>query len=522
MGRARIRAAVLVAVAALAVTAGLLTASATGTPSQQLHSGISTNAPDGYRPPPIRHVWLIILENKSFEATFTGLNQDSYLWKTLPSYGVLLRQYYGTGHYSNDNYISLAGGQAPNPSTQQDCPTYQNVAPGKRALDGQVYAQSGCVYPRSAQTLFDQLTRAHVSWKGYMEDMGNQPGREAPTCGQPGSPVGAGVPGLGTATATDQYVPKHNPFVFFHSLLDSGQCASNVVPLGGRGASAGHAAVSGLAADLRSTATTPAFSWITPNMCDDGHDATCVGLNVDGTHQGGLYAANAWLEQYIPMIMRSPAFQQDGLIDITFDEGFPPYQAFKNSNADLPPNAGVTSGAGVSNPSTPANPGNTAQSVVACCDELPGPNVAEPGNQAFGQDTTPGGGITGSILISRYITPGSISDQPYDHYSWLRSMEDLFGITRGGTDGHGHLGYAGTAGLRPFGPDVYNNPAGIAIGPAASGAAGIFAGRAGTIAADHPALNRDRKPIPDSFLRPRGDAYPEPKFPALPGINPGP
>ena len=69
----------------------------------------------------IKHVWLIILENKSYDATFTGLNQNSYLWKTLPSQGVLLKNYYGTGHFSQDNYISLVSGQAPQQDTQSDC-----------------------------------------------------------------------------------------------------------------------------------------------------------------------------------------------------------------------------------------------------------------------------------------------------------------------------------------------------------------------------------------------------------------
>ncbi|MCL2465109.1 MAG: hypothetical protein FWF28_08600, partial [Micrococcales bacterium] len=32
----------------------------------------------------IKHVWLIILENKSYDATFSGLNQNNYLWQTLP------------------------------------------------------------------------------------------------------------------------------------------------------------------------------------------------------------------------------------------------------------------------------------------------------------------------------------------------------------------------------------------------------------------------------------------------------
>jgi len=53
-------------------------------------------------------------------------------------------------------------------------------------------------------------------------------------------------------------------------------------------------------------------------------------------------------------------------------------------------------------------------------------------------------------VLSRYVTPGSTNDTPYNHYALLRSLEDLFGLS--------HLGYAGAAGLRPFGADVYNAP----------------------------------------------------------------
>ena len=38
----------------------------------------------------VKHVWLIIEENKSYDSTFTGLNQNSYLWQTLPQQGALL------------------------------------------------------------------------------------------------------------------------------------------------------------------------------------------------------------------------------------------------------------------------------------------------------------------------------------------------------------------------------------------------------------------------------------------------
>ena len=72
---------------------------------------------------------------------------------------------------------------------------------------------------------------------------------------------------------------------------------------------------------------------------------------------------------------------------------------------------------------------------------------------------TNGGGDTGSVLISPYISPGSQSDVFYNHYSWLRTMEDLFGVAAAspGIDGLGHIGYAAQVGLQPFGTDVFNN-----------------------------------------------------------------
>jgi hypothetical protein len=62
--------------------------------------------------------------------------------------------------------------------------------------------------------------------------------------------------------------------------------------------------------------TTPAFSWISPNLCDDGHDAPCV----TGA-PGGLAQAGCFLSQRVPKIMATPAYQDCGLIVITFDEG---------------------------------------------------------------------------------------------------------------------------------------------------------------------------------------------------------
>jgi phosphatidylinositol-3-phosphatase len=60
-----------------------------------------------------------------------------------------------------------------------------------------------------------------------------------------------------------------------------------------------------------------------------------------------------------------------------------------------------------------------------------------------------GGDQTGAVMISKFIKPGTVSTVPYNHYSMLRSIEDIFQL--------GHLGYAGQAGLVSFGNDIYTN-----------------------------------------------------------------
>jgi len=83
-------------------------------------------------------------------------------------------------------------------------------------------------------------------------------------------------------------------------------------------------------------------------------------------------------------------------------------------------------------------------------------------------DFTPGGGDTGTVLISPLIKPGTVSSTYYNHYSTLRTLEDLFltgrpckdtalvaGSVCGGLDGEGHIGYAAQDGLADFGADVF-------------------------------------------------------------------
>ena len=113
--------------------------------------------------------------------------------------------------------------------------------------------------------------------------------------------------------------------MYFHSLIDnSAACKKDVVPMGsttGKMPTGTPAGVTGLVTDLKSVATTPNFSFITPNLCDDGHDYPCT--DTTGAGQGGGSAVgdiNKWLSTWVPIIQASAAYRDNGLIEITFDE----------------------------------------------------------------------------------------------------------------------------------------------------------------------------------------------------------
>src|SRR4051812_5864288 len=86
--------------------------------------------------PPIKHVFVIVLENKQFEDAFGpfGLVNAPYLSRELPSKGVLIPRYYGIGHNSLDNYIAMVSGQPPTPSTKDDCPDSEMKSVGTDAV----------------------------------------------------------------------------------------------------------------------------------------------------------------------------------------------------------------------------------------------------------------------------------------------------------------------------------------------------------------------------------------------------
>jgi phosphatidylinositol-3-phosphatase len=182
------------------------------------------------------HVFLIVMENHSFDEAMTG----KYAASLAAKYGVATN-YHAVAHPSVPNYLALTSGS-----------TWGVRDDSYHAL------------PR--QDLGTQLTRAHVSWRAYME----------------------GMTGAGCIDSPVPYDPGHNPFAFY-----GGGCPSNVVPFTAFGT------------DL--TGSTPRLVWITPDRCHDTHDCT-------------IATGDDWLRQVVPQITSSPAWKSSGVLFITWDE----------------------------------------------------------------------------------------------------------------------------------------------------------------------------------------------------------
>jgi hypothetical protein len=196
-----------------------------------------------------------------------------------------------------------------------------------------------------------------------------------------------------------------------------------------------------LDSDLASVTTTPNLVFITPNLCNDGHDGSGTGAPrercVDGK-LGGLASSDAFLKTWVPKITASPAFRKDGLLIITFDEST------------------VRGSKSTTDPSTRKRTITVTFTGEHCCHQLIGPNVQRPSTERYA--VAPdieyvvikqgyGGDRVGAVLLSPFIKPGTVSDTPYNHYALLKSLEDIFGLE--------YLGYAGQRGLTAFGDDIF-------------------------------------------------------------------
>src|SRR5207302_4657216 len=183
-------------------------------------------------------------------AQVIGSASMPYLNGLINQYG-LATQYYANTHPSIGNYFMLTTGQI---LTNNDGEVPQG-------------------FPVSADNVVRELVAVGKTWKAYAEDL--------PSVGYTGGNSG-------------NYAVRHNPLAYLTDVQNSPTQVRNLVPF------------TQFATDLAS-GTLPEYSFIVPNLCNDGHDCS-------------ITTADTWLQTHIDPLIKSALFQKDGLLIITTDE----------------------------------------------------------------------------------------------------------------------------------------------------------------------------------------------------------
>ena len=320
----------------------------------------------------VKRIYVIMLENHR-QNTVIGDPNAPYITSLAARYGQATN-YYGVTHPSQPNYVAAITGQLD--ITQMNDNAANHFA-----------------YPN----LVDQLEASGRTWGAYMEAM--------PYAGY----TGATAPG-----STALYSSKHNPFVHMDDIASSPTRLANIKPY------------TDLAADLNSRHA-PDFVWISPDQCNDMHggvystiagqpETPCpYGNGVDDANDASLkQKADAFVHTAVDTIRHSRAWTGNSVIFVLADE------------ADFDGTAtGTDLWADVSgccdSPGYGSAPGLPAGYVLT-------DNGSHPWSGAFG------GGKVPAIVITRDGDHGIVDATPYNHYSLLRTIEQVW-----------HLGYLGYA-----------------------------------------------------------------------------
>ncbi len=365
--------------------------------------------------PEIKHAWLIVLGENSYESTYGASAAASYLTRTLPKQGLLIPNYYGVTAGVLANEVALLSGQGPTLETAANCPNYTAITPARISETAEQVEGVGCAYPKTVASLPTQLEEKELQWRAYVEDMENggaigQPWRcRKPTLGVPDPPTSPG----------DQYENWRNPVVYFDAVAESPGCEKHDVGF------------ELLTKDLKAKKKTPALSLIFPNACHSGGEVECEPGAATGAH-----SAVQVLKNLVPAILHSPAYEEGGgLIMITSAQA---PQAGEHPDpsacclAPTYPNLPLVA--------TPMTPGATSPPT--------GTSTTEAATTETEEEATPtkyseesvlpagGGGKVGLLMISPLVEAGTVEELEYaNHFTLLKTLEKMFGVEP--------LGYAG-------------------------------------------------------------------------------
>lgn len=248
----------------------------------------------GAAPPAVYdHVVWVWFENK---APVVGSSSAPYFTSLAGSCG-LASNYHGITHPSLPNYLAATGG----------------------STFGVTDDNPPSSHPISAGSIFSQVAAAGKQWRSYQESM----------------------PANCALTSSGSYAVKHNPAAYYTGIRTD--CASRDVPMG--------TTAGGPFLDALRNNTLPAFSFVTPNMCNDMHDCS-------------VSTGDAWLSSWMKQVLSSPSYTA----------------------------------------------GRTAVVVT------------------FDEDDRSGGNLVSTIVVAPGVRPGTVSSTAFDHYSLLRTTEEMLGL----------------------------------------------------------------------------------------------
>jgi hypothetical protein len=323
--------------------------------------------------PRFSHVVYVVLENENAANTFESLPN----LKKLAQQGVYLPNFWAEGHNSLSNYEAMWAGVEPTSQGKADCA-------------GMPYGT--CIFPASVPTIATLLDAKRLPWKVYSEGMA-----DAPLGGNCLHAPDRNLPDVYQGPLTNGYATRHNPAMWFDSILTKGgnedYCKAHSVDL------------TELWKDSAAKRL-PAFSFVEPDTCHDGHDRREIGgctLDPEGpTYPAGTAAIEAWLPGFVKQLTTSRGWDDRSVLVITFDEALT----------------------------------TDASGCVPC------------------HDTSAGGRI-GTIVISPLLAKhGSYKGWYGDHYGLLRTWEVAWGLptlkSKAATPAAAKLVHDGDAGVKPL------------------------------------------------------------------------
>jgi hypothetical protein len=355
--------------------------------------------------PTVGHVFLITLSTSSYGAAFGAKSKLPYL-RTLASRGALLENFRSLGHGELADELAMISGQKPNAATTASCPTFREFPSSAAANTAGDVPGTGCVYPTTAITIGDQVTADGKSWAAYVADQGSE------ACQHPNS--GAKTD-LALAQAQPGYDLQHNPFVFFHSLLDAGGCIENDLNL------------PKLSGALKSPSRTPRFTYVGADACADGDPvlATPLSTGTSTTSSTSTTSTTATSSSTTTAAPSAATVSTTSTTPTTTDSVTTPATSSTTSTTPVTTPAttwgcpaGEPSGAAAENTFLKTWVPQITRSAAYRKDGVL--VIAFAGSKRSGHPLR-----TGAVVLSRYTPAHTKIGATYTPYSLLRSLEDM-------------------------------------------------------------------------------------------------